>query len=266
MASRGLLLVVVVLAAASASAWSRTLLVGTTGVGKTHLCNMYSRKTGQSTSLSACGKECNGFQSCTSTMHLQEGLEMIDTPGFGDNRGGGVVTDVNILVDLIRSVNSTRLRAIMWVMSCYSRPSQGEISNVHTLHLMLDKVVPLVPVFGCTARELTRFDPRRCLEDLVANFDVDLDLRDAPLFQDTVVALYNIKARPVRTVWAGPISASDLQKTRGSRDSRIAEEFRKHMTQSSTAWHARKKTRSPRRCSEKTRSPRKRPTPVREQL
>jgi predicted GTPase len=139
------------------SSSAHTLIVGGTGVGKTHLCNVWTTTwSAPSKPAVTCGQECRGFQSCTRQASVRPELELIDTPGFGDSRGEDVVTDVDILVHMLNAVDGVHLRAVLWIFSCGNRPSRGEVASVDTLYEALGAKVPVIPVFACSRQSFTR--------------------------------------------------------------------------------------------------------------
>ena len=150
----------------------RTLLWGGAGVGKTHWC---TQNEGTS-----CGPEAFRNKGVTSKTICME--HFIDVPGADgisesstEEIDNWAQANIEALDDILRTVNTTQLRAIMWVVPCTARTPATWLKSTHLLMEIIGNAVPVVALFK-TDND-TPCDPRKSPQefiDLVRDFKIDI--------------------------------------------------------------------------------------------
>lgn len=141
-------MVLAVLVGVLGHAQSHALLVGSTGVGKSHVCNMFDG--------TVCERRVCGEHSCTRAVYV--GQRFIDTPGFGETQGTDTHPTLGTLQVILRGVNGTRLTSIMWVVPCVGqRRTPGEVWSAMTLlSAFIGSQVPVIVLFNTVTAQNIR--------------------------------------------------------------------------------------------------------------
>lgn len=98
-------------------------------------------------------KTSNSEESETSEVHI--GHHMVDTPGFGDNRGmqdlqeDSLTASLDAIKQTLLAVNRTKVRAFAWLVPCAERRSKKEALDLMALFKEMSGAgVPIIAIFN----------------------------------------------------------------------------------------------------------------------
>ena len=121
-------------------------------------------------------KASNSEESETSEVHI--GHHMVDTPGFGDNRGQDLQEDsltasLDAIEQTLLAVNRTKVRAFAWLVPCAERRSKKEALDLMTLFKEMSGAgVPIIAIFNPGSAENTCVKKPSEFQELAARHKV----------------------------------------------------------------------------------------------
>jgi len=123
-------------------------------------------------------KTSNSEESETSEVHI--GHHMVDTPGFGDNRGmqdlqeDSLTASLDAIEQTLLAVNRTKVRAFAWLVPCAERRSKKEALDLMTLFKEMSGAgVPIIAIFNPGSAENKCVKKPSEFQDLAARHKED---------------------------------------------------------------------------------------------